>query len=174
MSGESILLAMIASMPGLLALIGTLRKDAATAKKTSSEREQLEDEITERVLKRANEEIEKYQRQITALEVQLDAANKLIGELMERDQKREAAMNDLKKQFDSDTLLRANIEKALAVANDKIAVLTTELQAEREARKSERADFQKQLDERDQIILNLQNQITQLKRSQTSGGLLTR
>lgn len=58
MSLESILIALIAAAPGLFALIGTLKKDSAEASKTRSEREQLEDEITARVLQRARSEID--------------------------------------------------------------------------------------------------------------------
>ena len=167
MSGDTILIAVISSLPGLIALVGILRKDMATAKKTGSEREQLEDEITERVLKRAAAEIEKYQAKIIALETQLDAANTLIGELLDRDKKREAAMIALQKQFDNDTLLRANIEKALALANEKIAVLEISVKERDEII----ARLQVDVSERDQVIIHLQSQIDVLQNKQSGFGV---
>jgi chromosome segregation ATPase len=119
----------------------------------------------------------------------LNDANKLIDELRDRDQKREttmaelqdkdqdreAAMTQLAKQFERDAILRANIETALALAKNQLVTMQTELTSEREARKALEGRFaeaQQALVERDKVILDLQVQITALKRGQTSGGLL--
>jgi hypothetical protein len=50
----------------------------------------------------------------------------------------------------------------------EIAKLRLEVNAEREARKRERAEFQAQLDERDAVIVNLQGQLDRLQSNQSS------
>lgn len=104
-----------------------------------------------------------------AVEDQLEAANKIIAELQDRDTKREAAMVLLQKQVEDDKITRDEIVKALTA---KVATLEAELHSERVARGVERAEFQKQLDERDKVIIDLQSQIMQLQRGQTRGGLM--
>lgn len=87
-------------------------KDALELKK------QYKDEMNEL---RASLESEEKARNI--VEEQLRAARATIAELQDRDAKREATMSDLKSQFDRDSLLRANVEKALVLANEKISSL---------------------------------------------------
>lgn len=71
MSIEAIIISLIAASPGLIALVGQLRKDAAAAHKTGTEREQLENEITEKVLTRADTEIVKLNQRVAMLESDL-------------------------------------------------------------------------------------------------------
>lgn len=75
MSVEAIVIAIIAASPGLLALIGQLRKDRASG-------EDIEDQITERVLKRANAEIEKLNKRVATLERELSQYQIGVGLLM--------------------------------------------------------------------------------------------
>jgi len=74
-------------------------------------------------LKEIRAELEKERDARGVVEEQLNAARVTIAELQDRDIKREAAMSDLKTQFDRDSLLRANVEKALTLAHEKIASL---------------------------------------------------
>jgi len=101
-------------------------KDAMELKRQYKEdlkeiRAELERERVARVVIR--DELEKEKDARGVVEDQLNAARVTIAELQDRDNKREAAMSDLKMQFDRDSLLRANVEKALALAHEKIASL---------------------------------------------------
>jgi hypothetical protein len=75
MSSEAIIIALIAAAPGLLALVGQIKRDRATG-------EDIEDQITERVLKRANEEIAKLTARVAALERELEQYKIGVGLLM--------------------------------------------------------------------------------------------
>ena len=113
MNLESIVIALIAALPGLVALIGQLRKDAATASKATSEREQLEAEITEKVLTRADTEIIKLNQRISALETAL------AKERVER-QALEAALS-------TERAARVELEMRLTAAQQRISALEDEL-----------------------------------------------
>ena len=113
MSLEAIVVALIAALPGLIALIGTLRKDSATANKTSSEREQLESEITEKVLTRADTEIVKLNQRISALESDLS--------------KERIARQALEVELATERKSRMDLESRLTVAQQRISALEDEL-----------------------------------------------
>ena len=113
MNLDSIIIALIAAAPGLIALIGQLRKDAAAAGKTTSEREQLEAEITEKVLTRADTEIVKLNQRISALE------SALAKERIER-QALEVALS-------TERSARVELEARLTAAQQRISALEDEL-----------------------------------------------
>lgn len=99
MSLEAIIISLIAASPGLIALIGQLRKDAAAAHKTGTEREQLENEITEKVLTRADTEIVKLNQRISALESDL-SRERIARQALEVDLETERrARHDLETRF---------------------------------------------------------------------------
>ena len=113
MSLESIIIALIAALPGLIALIGTLKKDSATASKTSSEREQLEAEITEKVLTRADTEIVKLNQRISSLESDLS--------------KERIARQTLEVELAAERKARVELEARLTTAQQRISALEDEL-----------------------------------------------
>lgn len=119
MSAESIIIALIAALPGLISLIGQLRKDAATARKTLTEHEQLESDITEKVLARADTEIVKLNQRISALESAL-SRERLERQALEIDLSHERAA-------------RIELEARLTAAQQRISALEDELD-KREAR----------------------------------------
>ena len=113
MSLESIIIALIAALPGLIALIGTLKKDSATANKTSSEREQLEAEITEKVLTRADTEIVKLNQRISSLESDLS--------------RERLARIALEQELATERKSRLDLESRLNAAQQRISALEDEL-----------------------------------------------
>ena len=113
MSLESIIIALIAALPGLIALIGTLKKDSATASKTSSEREQLEAEITEKVLTRADTEIVKLNQRISSLESDLS--------------RERLARIALEQELSTERKSRLDLESRLNAAQQRISALEDEL-----------------------------------------------
>lgn len=113
MSVESIIIALIAALPGLIALIGTLRKDKASADKTSTEREQLEAEITEKVLTRADTEIVKLNQRISALESDLS--------------RERLARMALEQELATERKSRMDLETRLNAAQQRISALEDEL-----------------------------------------------
>ena len=113
MSLESIIIALIAALPGLIALIGTLKKDSATANKTSSEREQLEAEITEKVLTRADTEIVKLNQRISSLESDLS--------------RERLARIALEQELSTERKSRLDLESRLNAAQQRISALEDEL-----------------------------------------------
>ena len=84
MNLESIIIALIAALPGLVALIGTIRKDRAQAGSIDAETEKLRDEITRSVLATAQQEINKYTGRITDLESLVERQNQRIANLLEQ------------------------------------------------------------------------------------------
>ena len=113
MSIEAIIIAIIGAMPGLVALIGQLRKDTASASKTSSEREQLENEITEKVLTRADTEIVKLNQRIAAMESELS--------------KERIARQALEAALATERAARVELEARLTAAQQRISALEDEL-----------------------------------------------
>jgi len=113
MSIEAIIIAVIGALPGLIALVGQLRKDTASASKTSSEREQLENEITEKVLTRADTEIVKLNQRIAALESSLS---------QER-----IARQTLEVELSTERKARIELETRLTAAQQRISALEDEL-----------------------------------------------
>lgn len=113
MSVEAIIIAVIGALPGLIALVGQLRKDTASASKTTSEREQLENEITEKVLTRADTEIVKLNQRIAALESALS---------QER-----IARQTLEVELSTERKARIELETRLTAAQQRISALEDEL-----------------------------------------------
>lgn len=113
MSLEAIIISLIAASPGLIALIGQLRKDAAAAHKTGTEREQLENEITEKVLTRADTEIVKLNQRISALESDLS--------------KERIARQTLEVELGTERKARIDLESRLTAAQQRISALEDEL-----------------------------------------------
>jgi len=113
MSIEAIIIAVIGALPGLIALVGQLRKDSASASKTTSEREQLENEITEKVLTRADTEIVKLNQRIAALESSLS---------QER-----IARQTLEVELSTERKARIELETRLTAAQQRISALEDEL-----------------------------------------------
>ncbi len=95
MSVEAILIAMITAMPGLIALVGQLRKDKSQAVNLDAQAEQLRDEITKSVLATARQEIDRHTARITALESELARAQELIGQLQTMVRERDQAIANL-------------------------------------------------------------------------------
>ena len=113
MSVEAIIIAVIGALPGLIALVGQLRKDTASASKTTSEREQLENEITEKVLTCADTEIVKLNQRIAALESSLS---------QER-----IARQTLEVELSTERKARIELETRLTAAQQRISALEDEL-----------------------------------------------
>jgi chromosome segregation ATPase len=162
---KAIVLALIVASPGLIALFGQLRKDNSLSKKTSSERDQLEDEITEKVLTRANQEIDKYISRITDLESQLTSAHQMIEQLQKTDKERTQAMSDIEEKFKRDALLRANIEETLKTAVARIRELETALAG----LNKENISLKREMVKRDERIAELESSGRTL-----GGGLIKR
>lgn len=66
-----IVIALISGLVSLITLLSQRRKDTADAAKVESERQKLEDEITERVLARAREDMQRMQLEIDDLRGEL-------------------------------------------------------------------------------------------------------
>ena len=115
MSIEAIIIAVFGALPGLIALIGQLRKDKATAVNLDAQAEQLRDEITKSVLATARQEIERHTSRITALESELHKAQELIGQLQTMVRERDQAI--------------ANLQYSLAERDTVIAGLQTQITA---------------------------------------------
>ncbi len=109
--------------------------DAATE---SDKREQLKDDLTEKVLKRADTEIDKYKARVEKLEENLETANELIEQLRagkrESDQKvmnLEQALTDRDRKFNADLTAeraaRQDLECRLTDAQQRISSLEDEL-----------------------------------------------
>lgn len=90
MSVEAVVIAIVGALPGLLALVGQLRKDKSQAVALDVEAEKLRDEITRSVLATAKAEMDRYAARVALLESELSKAQGLIAELQamvrERDQ----------------------------------------------------------------------------------------
>ena len=66
-----VVIALISGLVSLITLLSQQRKDTADAAKVESERQKLEDEITERVLARAREDMQRMQLEIDDLRSEL-------------------------------------------------------------------------------------------------------
>lgn len=86
-------------------------------------------------------------------QIELKEARILIEQLTERDEKREAEMRYLEEQFKRDALLRANVEEALKLSNQKIVELTQRVSA----LEDELDQARNLLIEKDRIIAELQS-----------------
>ena len=95
MSIEAIVIAVFGALPGLIALIGQLRKDKATAVNLDAQAEQLRDQITKSVLATARQEIDRHTARIAALESELTRAQELIGQLQTMLRERDQAVANL-------------------------------------------------------------------------------
>ena len=95
MSIEAIFIAVLGALPGLIALIGQLRKDKATAVNLDAQAEQLRDELTQSVLATARQEIDRHTARIAALESELHKAQELIGQLQTMVRERDQAIANL-------------------------------------------------------------------------------
>jgi chromosome segregation ATPase len=110
-----------------MSYVGNRRLIAAQAVNTFAQSDESEERIRASLEKSMLTENSRLTARIESLTADLTKANTTIFELQARDQKREAEMIQLQSDFDRDKLLRANIEVALAAANDKISALTTRL-----------------------------------------------
>lgn len=95
MNFEAVLIAVVTALPGLIALIGQLRKDKSQAVTLDAQAEQLRDEITKSVLATARQEIDRHTARISALEAELTLAQKLIGQLQTLVRERDQAIANL-------------------------------------------------------------------------------
>ena len=67
------IVSVLSALGALAAAVATWRKNRADVDKTDAEAKSLEDQITERVLKRANEELKKRDERIDELTVEVTA-----------------------------------------------------------------------------------------------------
>ena len=64
----TVLVAFIASLPGLLALFGQLKKDNSTARQTDADKDRIELEITEKIMGMTRAEIGRMEKRVDEVE----------------------------------------------------------------------------------------------------------
>jgi chromosome segregation ATPase len=151
-----------------------LIKAQSDAKTEATRRDQLEAELTEKVLTRADNEIEKYQKRVTALEKQQDADREVIDDLRKRDRNRYETEIELRGRIASWEDAVKALQNQLIVKEGKLAeaaILIAELQArdrDREAAMAAlQADIEKDRVVRDEVVRVLTEKVNALERERT-------
>jgi DNA mismatch repair ATPase MutS len=116
-------------------------------------------------LKELHDELDKEREKRKEIEAELTTARALISELMARDLARENTVRDLQEQFRRDALLRANVENALHLSNERIVELNARLN---DAQKRISA-LEDELDKRDKAIIERDRRIAELERGTEHG-----
>jgi chromosome segregation ATPase len=146
------------------------RKSQESINFTQSDSTNLKDALTLKAeykseLKELHDQLEKEREARKSVESELVKAHVLISELMARDLARENTVRDLQEQFRRDALLRANVENALHLSNEKIIELNIRLN-DAQQRISVLED---ELDKRDKEILERDRRISDLERGLEHG-----
>lgn len=151
----------------------TARGVEQQAELSAAQADKIKSDIQRDVLAQVHSENKSLRELVAVLEADLkderiarQAVEKALEQEQEKGRKREAAMASLQSEFDRDTALRANIDKMLQVANQRIEALENE-RAELHQRI---AALEDELDKRDARIKELEAS----QKSIGPGGLMRR
>lgn len=111
----SLLVALVVNGPAYFMLRAASRKTRSEAKSEDTRREQMEQDITERVLKLAQAEVEKMQTKVSKLEADLSKANGLIDDLLGMVRERDQAIANLQDAVTQRDSIIADLQRQLTV-----------------------------------------------------------